>query len=392
MIRGLLPPGRWQHHLTVTGTAVMKTINTYLRRLNRPAHYLILLLIPVAASAGYGCGPVDSAHGGNVTFAIPSPIVFQQSSLPSPGQVLYSHNFPLQYYVCSSAEANIVTGFQASLAATISGSYFHDLQKTLAKAGLALRFIVTRSDGTTGTWVPDTSHNQFFEVSNVYGKNSGSLSTGKQTFRMKMELYVKEQVTRALKISLPASSAGVIRLVWKRGGDSESYPNIKYSASGADLWYLPTCIGKVTIPSQIKFERVYTGADKYAGTLPQGKSFTIKAQYNSSCGYPDTTTGYNDLNLKLRIKFTSEGPGETRDKYIILKNDADKNNGLRLRIRNINTSKDAVFGNYADIIGLNSTSGVSVNTFSAELDKDPAASGIMTGSFTQRVKVDIDYY
>lgn len=210
---------------------------------------------------------------------------------------------------------------------------------------------------------------------------------------MTVELYVKEQVTRALKISLPASSEGAIRLIWGVGKDSDIYPSIKYKSTSADLWYLPTCIGKVTIPPVVRFNRVYSGATTtdYDGTLPQGQSFTIKAQYNPGCGYPDTTTSYNDLQLKLAIKFTPEGPGRVEDKYIYLKNEEGNENGLRLRIRDMKLSKDAVFGSYSDIIGLNSTSEVSSNTFSAELEKAPGAT-IKTGNFTQRVKVDIDYY
>ncbi|ELY9407300.1 hypothetical protein SPC92_005286 [Salmonella enterica] len=80
------------------------------------------------------------------------------------------------------------------------------------------------------------------------------------------------------------------------------------------------------------------------------------------------------------------------DKYIYLKNDEGKENGLRLRIRNLKFSSDAVFGTYSDIIGLNSTSDVSDNQFSAELEKNPDAASVKTGNFTQRVKVDIDYY
>ncbi|EKS5219359.1 hypothetical protein QB938_004886 [Salmonella enterica] len=343
------------------------------------------------AAAEFGCGVSEPLSGGSINFTLPTPIVFQQGSLPAVGSVLYSYTFPVQSFICQAARPNAL-GFQAALAATIKDHYFQDLQNTLAKAGLAMRFRIA-SSGSSGIWTPNDSSSQFYPVSKVYGKDGSHLSTGKQTFTMTVELYVKEQVTRALKISLPASSEGAIRLIWGVGKDSDIYPSIKYKFTSADLWYLPTCIGKVTIPPVVRFNRVYSGATTtdYDGTLPQGQSFTIKAQYNPGCGYPDTTTSYNDLQLKLAIKFTPEGPGRVEDKYIYLKNEEGNENGLRLRIRDMKLSKDAVFGSYSDIIGLNSTSEVSSNTFSAELEKAPGAT-IKTGNFTQRVKVDIDYY
>lgn len=343
------------------------------------------------AAAEFGCGVSEPLSGGSINFTLPTPIVFQQGSLPAVGSVLYSYTFPVQSFICQAARPNAL-GFQAALAATIKDHYFQDLQNTLAKAGLAMRFRIA-SSGSSGIWTPNDSSSQFYPVSKVYGKDGSHLSTGKQTFTMTVELYVKEQVTRALKISLPALSEGAIRLIWGVGKDSDIYPSIKYKSTSADLWYLPTCIGKVTIPPVVRFNRVYSGATTtdYDGTLPQGQSFTIKAQYNPGCGYPDTTTSYNDLQLKLAIKFTPEGPGRVEDKYIYLKNEEGNENGLRLRIRDMKLSKDAVFGSYSDIIGLNSTSEVSSNTFSAELEKAPGAT-IKTGNFTQRVKVDIDYY
>ncbi|HGA9038285.1 TPA: hypothetical protein ACIT51_005179 [Salmonella enterica subsp. enterica serovar Java] len=343
------------------------------------------------AAAEFGCGISEPLSGGSINFTLPTPIVFQQGSLPAVGSVLYSYTFPVQSFICQAARPNTL-GFQAALAATIKDHYFQDLQNTLAKAGLAMRFRIASSE-SSGIWTPNDSSSQFYPVSKVYGKDESHLSTGKQTFTMTVELYVIEQVTRALKISLPASSEGAIRLIWGVGKDSDIYPSIKYKSTSADLWYLPTCIGKVTIPPVVRFNRVYSGATTtdYDGTLPQGQSFTIKAQYNPGCGYPDTTTSYNDLNLKLAIKFTPEGPGRVVDKYIYLKNEEGNENGLRLRIRDMKLSKDAVFGSYSDIIGLNSTSEVSSNTFSAELEKAPGAT-IKTGNFTQRVKVDIDYY
>ncbi|EIS5513026.1 hypothetical protein LZ423_004854 [Salmonella enterica] len=343
------------------------------------------------AAAEFGCGVSEPLSGGSINFTLPTPIVFQQGSLPAVGSVLYSYTFPVQSFICQAARPKAL-GFQAALAATIKDHYFQDLQNTLAKAGLAMRFRIA-SSGSSGIWTPNDSSSQFYPVSKVYGKDGSHLSTGKQTFTMTVELYVKEQVTRALKISLPASSEGAIRLIWGVGKDSDIYPSIKYKSTSADLWYLPTCIGKVTIPPVVRFNRVYSGATTtdYDGTLPQGQSFTIKAQYNPGCGYPDTTTSYNDLQLKLAIKFTPEGPGRVEDKYIYLKNEEGNENGLRLRIRDMKLSKDAVFGSYSDIIGLNSTSEVSSNTFSAELEKAPGAT-IKTGNFTQRVKVDIDYY
>ncbi|EAN9728934.1 fimbrial protein [Salmonella enterica] len=343
------------------------------------------------AAAEFGCGVSEPLSGGSINFTLPTPIVFQQGSLPAVGSVLYSYTFPVQSFICQAARPNAL-GFQAALAATIKDHYFQDLQNTLAKAGLAMRFRIA-SSGSSGIWTPNDSSSQFYPVSKVYGKDGSHLSTGKQTFTMTVELYVKEQVTRALKISLPASSEGAIRLIWGVGKGSDIYPSIKYKSTSADLWYLPTCIGKVTIPPVVRFNRVYSGATTtdYDGTLPQGQSFTIKAQYNPGCGYPDTTTSYNDLQLKLAIKFTPEGPGRVEDKYIYLKNEEGNENGLRLRIRDMKLSKDAVFGSYSDIIGLNSTSEVSSNTFSAELEKAPGAT-IKTGNFTQRVKVDIDYY
>lgn len=358
---------------------------------------LSLLIMPLfcpavaRAAAEFGCGISEPLSGGNINFTLPTPIVFQQGSLPAVGSVLYSYTFPVQSFICQAARPNAL-GFQAALAATIKDHYFQDLQNTLAKAGLAMRFRIA-SSGSSGIWTPNDSSSQFYPVSKVYGKDGSHLSTGKQTFTMTVELYVKEQVTRALKISLPASSEGAIRLIWGVGKDSDIYPSIKYKSTSADLWYLPTCIGKVTIPPVVRFNRVYSGATTtdYDGTLPQGQSFTIKAQYNPGCGYPDTTTSYNDLQLKLAIKFTPEGPGRVEDKYIYLKNEEGNENGLRLRIRDMKLSKDAVFGSYSDIIGLNSTSEVSSNTFSAELEKAPGAT-IKTGNFTQRVKVDIDYY
>lgn len=343
------------------------------------------------AAAEFGCGVSEPLSGGSINFTLPTPIVFQQGSLPAVGSVLYSYTFPVQSFICQAARPNAL-GFQAALAATIKDHYFQDLQNTLAKAGLAMRFRIA-SSGSSGIWTPNDSSSQFYPVSKVYGKDGSHLSTGKQTFTMTVELYVKEQVTRALKISLPASSEGAIGLIWGVGKGSDIYPSIKYKSTSADLWYLPTCIGKVTIPPVVRFNRVYSGATTtdYDGTLPQGQSFTIKAQYNPGCGYPDTTTSYNDLQLKLAIKFTPEGPGRVEDKYIYLKNEEGNENGLRLRIRDMKLSKDAVFGSYSDIIGLNSTSEVSSNTFSAELEKAPGAT-IKTGNFTQRVKVDIDYY
>ncbi|HAF8819380.1 TPA: hypothetical protein G5V04_004991 [Salmonella enterica] len=349
--------------------------------------------VAVAAAAGSGCGLSDPLGGGSMNFTLPTPIVFQQGSLPAVGSVLYSYTFPQQTFYCRTANPNSFTkGYQPALAATITGNYFQNLQNTLAKAGLALRFRVM-SAGESGTWEPNNSSNQFFPVGRRYGASSADLTTGRQTFTMSVELYVKERVTRALKIQLPESPNGIIRLIWASGVDSDIYPNIKYHASGADLWYLPTCIGKVTIPPVVRFNRVYSGAttSNYDGTLPQGQSFTIKAQYNPACGFPDDTTSYNDLKLGLAIKFTPEGPGRVEDKYIYLKNDENEENGLRLRIRDMKLSKDAVFGSYSNIQPLNSTSDVSVNQFSAELEKNPAAT-IKTGNFTQRVKVDIDYY
>ncbi|EBW6041348.1 TPA: hypothetical protein ACWV6C_004496 [Salmonella enterica subsp. enterica serovar Muenchen] len=382
----------------------MKIICTYERRRwsvrTVRSLMLSLLIMPLSCSAvaaappNFGCGINDPMSGGSVNFTLPTPIVFQQGSLPAVGNVLYSHEFPVQTFICSAKEPNPFTGgYQASLAATIEGNYFQNLQNTLAKAGLAMRFIVTSSGGG-GTWVPDNRSQQFFPLTKKYGYDSSHLSTGKQTFTLKVELYVKEQVTRALKIYLPASPAGAIRLIWGVGRDDNRYPSIKYNSSAASLWYLPTCIGKVTIPSVVRFNRVYSGAAgrDYDGTLPQEKSFTIKAQYNPACGFPDSTTSYKDLDLRLAIKFTPEGPGRVVDKYIYLKNDEGKENGLRLRIRNLKFSSDAVFGTYSDIIGLNSTSDVSDNQFSAELEKNPDAASVKTGNFTQRVKVDIDYY
>lgn len=356
--------------------------------------FITPLFCPAVAVAepGFGCGINDPMSGGSVKFSLPTPIVFQQGFLPTVGKVLYSYQFPLQSFICNAKTPNPFNGgYQAALAATIEGNYFQNLQNTLAKAGLAMRFIVKSSAGG-GTWIPDNSINQFFPLTKKYGYDASHLSTGKQTFTIKVELYVKEQVTRALKIYLPASPAGAIRLIWGVGRDANIYPSIKYYTSAASLWYLPTCIGKVTLPSQVKFDRIYTGAKNYAGTLPQGQTFTIKAQYNLGCGFPDNTTSYNDLPLKLAIKFTPEGSGSVNNKYIYLKNRDNETNGLRLKIRNTTLSNDTVFGEFGDFTGLNSTSDISVNTFFAELDKDPSAESIKTGSFTQLVKVDIDYY
>ncbi|HFW5354563.1 TPA: hypothetical protein ACIBXN_005176, partial [Salmonella enterica subsp. diarizonae serovar 48:i:z] len=330
--------------------------------------------VAVAATTGSGCGVSSPLGGGSMNFTLPSPIVFQQGSLPPVGSVLYTHAFPQQTFYCQAETANAFTkGYQPALAATITGNYFQNLQDTLAKAGLAMRFKVV-SVGASGTWEPNNSSNQFFPVGRRYGASSADLTTGRQTFTLTAELYVKERVTRALKIQLPESPDGIIRLIWATGVDDDRYPNIKYHASGADLWYLPTCIGKVTLPPVVRFNRVYSGAttSNYDGTLPQGQPFTIKAQYNPACGFPDDTTSYNDLKLGLAIKFTPEGPGRVDNNYIYLKNDENEENGLRLRIRDMKLSKDAVFGTYSNIQPLNSTSDVSVNQFSAELEKNPA--------------------
>ncbi|HAG0930200.1 TPA: hypothetical protein G8S40_004256 [Salmonella enterica] len=355
--------------------------------------FIMPLFCPAVAVAapGFGCGIDDPMTGGRVSFTLPKSIVFQQGSLPAVGSVLYSYEFPVQTYICSAQRPNAFDGgYQAALATTITGHYFQDLQEILAKAGLAMRFIISSSGGG-GTWIPDTGSHQFFPLGRKYGFDMDHLSTGKQTFTLKIELYVKERVTRALKIFLPASPAGAIRLVWGVGKDSESYPNIKYDSSAASLWYLPTCIGKVTIPSVVRFNRIYSGAKDYDGTLPQGKTFSIKAQYNPGCGFPDSTTSYNDLDLKLAIKFTPEGPGRVDGKYIYLKNEEGEENGLRLKIKNMNFSRYDDFNTYGNIVGLESTSGLSMNTFSAELEKNPSAP-VKNGNFTQRVKVDIDYY
>ncbi|ELC2816087.1 hypothetical protein ABL142_005393 [Salmonella enterica] len=379
----------------------MKIVCTHKRRqwTLRQAHGLMLslcimfLLCPaVAMASASGCGINSPSEGGSVNFNLPTPIVFQQGSMPGTGQVLYSHTFPKQPFICSVIKPNSFQGgFQAALAATISEHYFQTLQKTLAKAGLAMRFIVSSPLGS-GTWIPNDSSNQFFPLTSKYGYDNEHLTTGHQFFTMRIELYVKEQIKRALKINIPASPDGVIRVVWGVGKDSDIYSNIKFNSSAADLWYLPECIGKVTIPPVVRFNRIYSGAINYDGTLPQGQSFAIKAQYNPACAFPDYSTSYNDLNLNLSIKFTPEGPGRVEDKYIYLKNEEGEENGLRLRIRNMNFSRDEVFNSSGNIIGLNSTSGLSMNTFSAELEKNPSAGSVKNGNFTQRIKVDINYY
>ncbi|EDU3770426.1 hypothetical protein C4O09_003962 [Salmonella enterica subsp. enterica serovar Minnesota] len=334
------------------------------------------LLNGSAIAADYTCGIGDNPQNpGNIPPLQLHDVNFDQKMAEalSPGQVLYTSNKYTVNYSCYSNFSGQVQPYMGRL-----DDFRLGILPGLTDAGLGLRILV---DGY-GAW--DIANQEFFRVGPSYSYNSGPL-----TVSFRLQLYVKEKITKPLKIYF--RPADTVRINSQQG--SKDNPGVSLITSGWTLQYIPKCLLKVTVPPIVNLGRVITGGKNFSGTLPARKNFTVRAEYNSpSCG---TSDDLSQFSVNLNIRFSPPSGTLLRDgnTSLLISGTDGLQNGLKLQIQDWTLSRNIIYNQDSSFYGIGGGgSNFYSRTFTASLSpvqNNPAT--VRTGKFSVPVMVNISY-
>ncbi|EBE6989625.1 hypothetical protein G6T08_005057 [Salmonella enterica] len=362
-----------------------------------------------AASAGNGfCKNLDG--GGDVYLKLPPSITIKpgQTDIPPIPSVTVK-------YKCSVPDNKTHT---VSIVSLGDANVLVDSLKSL---GLTLNMTITDSSGgKTGHWTfpaPGSNSGIFpenVEIGEPYPeRDNKDKDTGERTMTINATLSRDpSKSTTPGFYAIPSLTA--FRL--------EPYYNILNGPAlispAIRLQYVPTCFVTFSLSkSNINFGPVMT--TDVDNSFSRTDNFTVTADVNYDCnsgqfgnlltGYKPNLPGHTDmyyLYLPLKVSFIPQGDSASDisdgGKSLLLRNDDQKINGLKLQIFNKNTPNTPVtFGDY-------STPGVpppseanklgefSGNRFNAnqQYTVDLSATGgtVVTGSYNAKVLVKVNYY
>ncbi|EEP0997557.1 hypothetical protein HAY25_004635 [Salmonella enterica] len=249
----------------------------------------------------------------------------------------------------------------------------------LKKAGLKLQLEI---NGTT--WSPEDVES--IPIGSNY-ENPGPSDA--RTINGKLQLIVRENMSKPVKISVPKVS-DILDIIYGPGRKTANYIALGTSNS---TWvnYIPKCIGKVRMPTDIDLGRVITGG---RGSIPSPRQFKITTSFNQECNGFSDVSGWNSFTLPLFIQFEAPGgeltPGGDG---VLLKNEQSEKNGLILEIKPGAGGGTPV--KFSDWNGINPSLTLTNNPlttyYTAGLKSAVPISSLKKGNFHQEITVKIRY-
>ncbi|HFW3921003.1 TPA: hypothetical protein ACIBLQ_004306 [Salmonella enterica subsp. enterica serovar Birkenhead] len=291
----------------------------------------------------------------------------------TPAGVIYQTSLPPLDYTCNVGSSSVY-----KLTLQQSDGFKGYLESQLNHAGLTVRFTINGKQFTLA--------NNAQEVIGTFGNpgfNSGQI-TGT------VELLYDGSVKAPLDISF-APTKDIINLTAGLKVGPYSYLSLGTS-NATQIYYVPKCIGKTSVPAAVDLGRVITGGK---GSLPSPRNFYIKPSFNQDCDGLNDISTWDKFTLALEIQFSAAGGGKLSadGKGIVLKNNDNQENGLKLVIKEAG-STPVTFDSWSKIGPAISVANSPLNLhYTASLE--PATPGgvtsAVTGKFSQPVTVKVHY-
>ncbi|HFZ8316712.1 TPA: fimbrial protein [Salmonella enterica subsp. enterica serovar Litchfield] len=340
---------------------------------------VMLLLVPVlysgaarAAELPNGCqlGTTYTGDKGAEPANIKVPMKITLNQDTPEGSVVYEETLPSMKYVCKT--------FGPSVSPSIIGgdNFFKGFSSDLQKAGLRIEYTINGNGPFTPT------RTDFFAIDS-YPQAGAQTYSG--TLRGSFRLILDKKPDRPLN-QVIARIDDILRLVYGRIGNNY----VSFGTSNAtQIYYVPKCVGKVSVPAVVDLGRVITGGK---GSLPSPRNFYINTSFNHDCaGFNDIST-WGGFSLTLEIKFSAAGADDkTTSSSLILYNDDGQKNGLQLVIKEAG-SKTVTFGKWSPVSPAITPNDLPLNLFyTASLEPTGSVTSAVTGKFSQNVTVKVRY-
>lgn len=343
---------------------------------------VMLLLVPVlysgaarAAELPNGCqlGTTYTGDKGAEPANITVPMKITLNKDTPEGSVVYEETLPPMKYVCKT--------FGPGVSPSIIGgdNFFKGFSSDLQKAGLKIEYTINGNG-------PFTPTGQDFYAIDHYPQAGAQTYSG--TLGGSFRLILNRKPDRPVNLVI-ARTGDILRLVYGRIGTHY----VSFGTSNAtQIYYVPKCIGKTSVPAAVDLGRVITGGK---GSLPSPRNFYIKPSFNQDCEGIQDINSWQGFTLALDIQFSAAGDGKLSadGKGIILKNTDGQENGLKLVIKEAG-STPVTFGKWSKIGPAISVATGPLNlNYTASLE--PVTSGgttsAVTGKFSQNVTVKVRY-
>ncbi|HAK0381791.1 TPA: hypothetical protein H1O82_004522 [Salmonella enterica] len=385
--------------------------NTLCRLLRSGRWFLCLALLcsvmlPGFASAAESvpdtaqCTDLNNSQG-NIQLKLPASVTIQpgQTVIPSIPSVTVK-------YKCSVPDNKTHT------VSIVSLSDVNILVNSLRSLGLTLKMTITDSSGgAVGYWTFPSpvgeGPSEYVEIGDPYKGNDG---TGERTMTIKAALSRNPSLSTSPGFyAIPSLTAFRLEPYYNLlSGPALISPAIR-------LQYVPTCFVRFQLnKNNINFGPVMT--TDVDSSFSRRDNFIVTADVNQNCnsgqfgnllaGYKPTLSGPQQtyyLDLPLKVSFIPQG--ETASyvsgdrKSILLRNDDQKINGLKLKILNEN-SDPVTFGDYStpdarppDANKLGEFSNKIFNAYQQyTVDLSATGGAVVTGSYNAKVLVKVDYY
>ncbi|HDD2124255.1 TPA: hypothetical protein PAP86_004579 [Salmonella enterica] len=340
---------------------------------------VMLLLVPVLYSGAaralpYGCQTGTTYTGDKGAEAKNLPLVPQVITLNKDtpvNQVIYEKELPSIQYVCNTSSTNMQPTIQGGF------GFFNNLVPELDKAGLKIQYIINKS----APFTPERTNSLPIDSYSQAGINVKTLAG-------KFQLILERKIDKPVNMVIPAVN-DILNLTYGRKGTNY----ISFGTSNAtQIYYVPKCIGKTSVPAAVDLGRVITGGK---GSLPSPRNFYIKPSFNQDCDGLNDISTWDKFTLALEIQFSAAGGGtlSADGKGIILKNKDNQENGLKLVIKEAG-STPVTFDSWSKIGPAISVANSPLNlhyTASLEPTTPGGVTSAVTGKFSQPVTVKVRY-
>ncbi|HGA5941980.1 TPA: fimbrial protein [Salmonella enterica subsp. enterica serovar Saintpaul] len=337
---------------------------------------VMLLLVPVLYSGAaralpYGCQTGTTYTGDKGAEAKNLPLVPQVITLNKDtpvNQVIYEKELPSIQYVCNTSSTNMQPTIQGGF------GFFNNLVPELDKAGLKIQYIINKS----APFTPERTNSLPIDSYSQAGINVKTLAG-------KFQLILERKIDKPVNMVIPAIN-DILNLTYGRKGTNY----ISFGTSNATkVYYVPQCIGKVSVPAVVDLGRVITGGK---GSLPSPRNFYINTSFNHDCAGFNDISAWGGFSLTLEIKFSAAGADDkTTSSSLILYNDDGQKNGLQLVIKEAG-SKTVTFGKWSPVSPAITPNDLPLNLFyTASLEPTGSVTSAVTGKFSQNVTVKVRY-
>ncbi|EBQ4753462.1 hypothetical protein LE36_07800 [Salmonella enterica subsp. diarizonae] len=248
----------------------------------------------------------------------------------------------------------------------------------LEKAGLRPELTINGQ-----TW--DLPNQEFFNIWPAFSQSENYRQT--LTLSGELRLILTEHVAQPKRILIDKSD----RIITIDNGLTRSNYITLDTKNNTLVSYIPHCIGKVRVPTDIDLGRVITGG---SGSIPSPRQFNITTSFNQDCAGFGNVKGWNGFTLPLFIQFEAPGGKLTSGRNgILLENENKEENGLILEIKPGAGGGAPV--KFSDWNGINPSLTLTNNPlttyYTAGLKSVGPISSLKKGDFHQEITVKIRY-